>query len=251
MAAMPLPAPTLHTERLRLRAVIDQDADALVAMHSDPHVLRYWDAPPWTEPSRAGAFVAACRRMADEGTGTRLAVNRASDAAFLGWCSLTRWDPDHRSAALGYCLGADAWGHGYATEAAGALLAWGFETLDLNRVQAEVDTRNAASARLRPGRHAARGLRRRRGGLGLVGLRAAPARVATRARVPAPGLAAGRLRDRPRPRDGPRRGRGRRGRCGSAPTRRRGRARGRGPDRSAGPPPRRSPAPGTAPGGRR
>jgi RimJ/RimL family protein N-acetyltransferase len=49
---------------------------------------------------------------------------------------------------MGYCLGAAAWGHGYATEAARALLQWAFDTLDLNRVQAETDTRNTASARV-------------------------------------------------------------------------------------------------------
>ena len=41
-----------------------------------------------------------------------------------------------------------AWGHGYATEAGCAVLQWAFDTLDLNRVQAETDTRNAASARV-------------------------------------------------------------------------------------------------------
>ena len=49
---------------------------------------------------------------------------------------------------VGWHLHPDSWGHGYATEAAGALLRWAFETMDLNRVQAEVDTRNAASARV-------------------------------------------------------------------------------------------------------
>jgi RimJ/RimL family protein N-acetyltransferase len=49
---------------------------------------------------------------------------------------------------LGYCLDDSAWGHGYATEGARALLGWAFDTLDLNRVQAETDTRNVASARV-------------------------------------------------------------------------------------------------------
>ena len=81
-------------------------------------------------------------------TGARPAIVRASDGAFIGWCGLTRWNPAYRSAALGYCLDDAAWGHGYATEAAHALLGWAFDTLDLNRVQAETDTRNAASARV-------------------------------------------------------------------------------------------------------
>jgi ribosomal-protein-alanine N-acetyltransferase len=143
-----LPTPTLSTARLRLRPFEDTDVDDLFALHSNAFVLRYWDSPPWTEPGRAQRFVAACRQLAAEGTGARLAVQRADDGTFLGWCTLVRWNPDHRSASLGYCFLEAAWGHGYATEAAGALLRWAFDTLDLNRVQAEADTRNVASARV-------------------------------------------------------------------------------------------------------
>jgi ribosomal-protein-alanine N-acetyltransferase len=145
---MSLPTPTLQTDRLRLRPFADSDADALFALHSSASVLRYWDAPPWTEPARAERFLATCRQMADEGTGARVAIDRLADGAFLGWCSLTRWNADYRSAAMGYCLDDAAWGQGYATEAARALLQWAFATLDLNRVQAETDTRNVASARV-------------------------------------------------------------------------------------------------------
>jgi len=148
MADMSLPTPTLHTDRLRLRPFDDADADSLFALHSNDYVLRYWDSPPWLERSRAEKFIAACRQIADEGTGARLAIDRGSEAAFIGWCSLTQWNPDFRSAKLGYCLTDDAWGRGYATEAAGALLEWALDTLDLNRVQAEADTRNEASARV-------------------------------------------------------------------------------------------------------
>jgi [ribosomal protein S5]-alanine N-acetyltransferase len=148
MARMTVATPVLHTARLRLRPFTDGDAAPLFALQSNTHVLRYWDAPAWSERSRAERFIATCRKMADEGTGARVAVDRVSDGAFIGWCSLTRWNPDYRSASLGYCLDDAAWGHGYATEAARALLRWAFDTLDLNRVQAETDTRNVASARV-------------------------------------------------------------------------------------------------------
>jgi [ribosomal protein S5]-alanine N-acetyltransferase len=145
---MSLPTPTLHTDRLRLRPFDDADADALFALQSNAHVLRFWDSPPWTDRARADRFLATCRQMADEGVGLRLAVDRVSDGAFIGWCSLNRYNPDFRSVSLGYCYDAAAWGHGYATEAARAMLRWAFGTLDLNRVQAETDTRNLASARV-------------------------------------------------------------------------------------------------------
>ena len=144
---MPLPAPTIQTARLRLRPFEDADADDLFALQSNAHVLRYWDSPPWTERAAAEKFVNRCREMENDGTGVRLAVDRLSDGAFIGWCTLP-WNPDFRSATLGYCFSDAAWGRGYATEAARALLRWAFDTLDLNRVQAETDTRNAASARV-------------------------------------------------------------------------------------------------------
>jgi RimJ/RimL family protein N-acetyltransferase len=148
MARVSLPTPTLLTARLRLRPFADADADALFALHSNAYVLRYWDAPPWSDRARAERFLTACRQLAEEGTGARLAIQRAPDQAFIGWCGLTQWNPAYRSASLGYCLEEAAWGHGYATEAAHALLQWAFDTLDLNRVQAETDTRNQASARV-------------------------------------------------------------------------------------------------------
>jgi len=110
MSRMSLPTPTLHAARLRLRPLTSADADALFALHSNAYVLRYWDAPPWSERARAERFIVTCRQMAEEGSG-RLAMDRVSDGAFIGWCGLTRWNPDYRSASMGYCLDDAAWGH--------------------------------------------------------------------------------------------------------------------------------------------
>ena len=143
---MSLLTPTLVTTRLRVRPFVASDADELFALQSDADVLRYWDSPPWTERARADQFIARCHEMAEEGSGARVAIER--DSVFLGWCTLNSWNPEFRSASLGYCLAKHAWGRGVATEAAGALLGWAFDTLDLNRVQAEADTRNPASARV-------------------------------------------------------------------------------------------------------
>src|SRR5215212_20076 len=148
MAGMSLPTPTLRTARRLLRPFDDADAEALFALHSSDVVLRYWDAPPWRERQRAERFIASCREVAENGSEARLAIERPADGAFIGWCGLVGWNPGHRSASLGYCLGDAAWGHGYATEAAGAVLHWAFDALDLNRVQAETDTRNTPSARV-------------------------------------------------------------------------------------------------------
>lgn len=148
MQVTTLPTPTLHTDRLLLRPFTDADADELFALQSDAEVLRYWDSPPWTDRTQATRFLESCRQLADSGKGARVVIERRSDQAFLGWCTVNSWNPGFRSASLGYCLTRAAWGNGYATEAGRALLQWAFTTLDLNRVQAEADTRNTASGRV-------------------------------------------------------------------------------------------------------
>jgi ribosomal-protein-alanine N-acetyltransferase len=145
---MTLPAPKLQADRLLLRPFTGADTDAIFSLQSNPRVLRYWDSPPWKERARAERFIAGCRQLEQEGTGARLVIERAADGAFLGWCCLVKWNPDYRTATIGYCLREEAWGQGVATEAARTLLHWAFDTLDLNRVQAETDTRNTASSRV-------------------------------------------------------------------------------------------------------
>ena len=146
MMNMSLTTPTLHTARLLLRPFTEGDTDAIYALMSNAYVVRYWDAPPWSERTRAERFIARCKAMEQEGSGVRLAIERTADGVFIGWCGLVHWNPDYRSATMGYCLDDAAWGQGFATEAAAALLQWAFDTLELNRVQAETDTRNTASS---------------------------------------------------------------------------------------------------------
>lgn len=145
---MPLLTPTLTTTRLLLRPFAERDAEVIYALQSNPRVLRYWDSPPWTDHSRADAFIAACRKMEEDGSGARFAVETRNDNAFVGWCSMFRWNPIYRSLGIGYCFDEPTWGKGYATEAVRAMLKWAYGALDLNRVEAELDTRNAASARV-------------------------------------------------------------------------------------------------------
>lgn len=143
-----LSTPTLNTTRLRLRPFAESDGVDIWALQSNAYVLRYWDSPPWRERERIEKFLTRCREMAEEGSGVRVAVDRLDDDEFVGWCTFGGWNPEFRSGSLGYCFAEAAWGHGYATEAAGKLLGWAFDTLDLNRVQSEADTRNIASGRV-------------------------------------------------------------------------------------------------------
>jgi RimJ/RimL family protein N-acetyltransferase len=138
---------TLTTARLDLRPLAPPDAAAVYAMRSDPVVQRYGSHPPWTDPQLAVDYIERNIQAMAAGTHAQFAVVRRDDAAVIGTVTLFALDAQCRRADVGYVLLVSEWGRGYANEAVSALLDWGFEHLDLNRVEADVDPRNAHSAR--------------------------------------------------------------------------------------------------------
>lgn len=139
---------TLQTARLALRPLAPADADAVFAMRSDPVVQRYGSHPAWTDPQLAVAYIERNIEAMAAGTHAQFAIVRRADAAVVGTCTLYHLDAPCRRAEVGYVLRVSEWGHGYANEAVRALLDWGFEHLDLNRIEADIDPRNAPSARV-------------------------------------------------------------------------------------------------------
>lgn len=139
---------TLHTPRLLLRPLAPADSDALFAMRSDPRVQRYGSHAPWTERAIAVAYIERNVQAMAEGAHAQFAIERREDGRVVGTCTLYRLDAQSRRADCGYVLLPAEWGKGYATEAMSALLDWGFEALALHRVEADIDPRNTASAKL-------------------------------------------------------------------------------------------------------
>ena len=138
---------TLQTARLTLRAPVDADADAIFALRSDPVVQRYGSHPPWTERQAALDWIARNAQAMAGGEHAQFAIERRDNGAVIGTCTLYALDAPCRRADIGYALAVAEWGRGYANEACTALLDWGFERLELNRVEADIDPRNEPSAR--------------------------------------------------------------------------------------------------------
>jgi [ribosomal protein S5]-alanine N-acetyltransferase len=97
--------------------------------------------------SHAVAWIKDQGREAALGRATSLAV-RLPDQTLIGAAGLRDIDPEHSQAELGFWIGREWWGQGYAREAAGALIRYGFESLGLNRIYAHHMTRNPASGRV-------------------------------------------------------------------------------------------------------
>jgi [ribosomal protein S5]-alanine N-acetyltransferase len=137
----------LRTPRLLLRPLAAADAPALFAIFSDPHVMRYWATPPWREFAQAEASIAQDLEDMPRGEHLRLGLERADGGALVGTCSLFSFHAASRRAEIGYALASSAWGRGYMHEALQALVGHAFGALALNRLEADIDPRNAASAR--------------------------------------------------------------------------------------------------------
>lgn len=138
---------TLSTERLLLRPLRADDADALFRIHADPQVMRYWSTPPWSGVAVAEELIAKDLVALPAGQHLRLGLTERSGGALVGTCSLFAFNQSCRRAEIGYALARPQWGAGLMHEALRALVAFAFGELKLNRLEADIDPRNSASAR--------------------------------------------------------------------------------------------------------
>ena len=139
--------PVITTERLVLRWVSENDIDSLYEIFSDPQVARYWSGPPYT--SREDAVKLQREIVAGNENNTMLKWGlalRDSDR-LIGTTTLFHLNLDNGRAELGYAMGRAHWGKGYMNEALQALVLHAFEVMQLRRLEADVDPRNAASIR--------------------------------------------------------------------------------------------------------
>src|SRR5215212_1807613 len=128
--------PTLPTSRLLLRPFAPADARDVQRLAGEHAVASTTlNIPHPYEDGMAEAWIATHPVAFDEGVWATFAITARDGGTLLGAAGLTI-RARHARAEMGYWVGRPYWGRGYATEAAGALLAYGFDALDLNRVQA-------------------------------------------------------------------------------------------------------------------
>ena len=139
---------TLTTERLTLRWMDERDVEGHYAVFSDPVVARYWSSEPWNDIEQARQAIASTVAAYADGSGLRLGIVLRNSGELIGNASLHHFFEQNRRCEIGYALASKHWNQGYASEALRALIQYGFDALDLNRIEADIDPRNAASARV-------------------------------------------------------------------------------------------------------
>jgi ribosomal-protein-alanine N-acetyltransferase len=140
--------PVLDTARLRLRQLRHDDADAIVNLFSDPEVWRYLDNPPVETQAAAVGYVDWQNSALDNRSGLRWGITLRDADTVIGTCGLHQWHPKNRCAEIGYELHPAHWRQGYMTEVVHALVRWGFDNLNLHRIQAVCVVGNVGSARV-------------------------------------------------------------------------------------------------------
>lgn len=146
---MPLPVPApIDTARLVVRRFDDTDLAGLMPLNSDPRVTRFLPYGPWQSPDDAHAWLARSRTQTESGRGLQFVIVDKATAALVGTCLLFRHEEPHASAELGYALGHAFWGQGMMHEALVGLISCAFGAWGLRRLEAQVNTANAASNRV-------------------------------------------------------------------------------------------------------
>jgi [ribosomal protein S5]-alanine N-acetyltransferase len=141
--------PTLETDRLILREITPGDAPELFAIHGDAEAMKWFGNDPLDSIDGALKLIevfAEWRRMPNPGT--RFGIELNDEPGLIGTCGLFRWNRSWQVCSIGYELAAAQQGKGYLNEAATAIVAWGFDAMQLNRVEAAIHPENAPSIAL-------------------------------------------------------------------------------------------------------
>ena len=139
--------PTINTSRLSLRWIRAEDVDDFYAVYSNPEVMRYWSTLPLPDKEAASKLISEIQEDIKRDDMLKWGIALRSSDKLIGSVTLFHIDFTHRRAEIGYAQGRAYWGQGYMQEALKAVLTHAFEILNLHRIEADVDPRNAASVR--------------------------------------------------------------------------------------------------------
>jgi ribosomal-protein-alanine N-acetyltransferase len=141
--------PRLETTRLVLRALRMEDADFIFKEWGDPLVTYYMrDEDPLKTREQAEEMLRPLQTPEKMPHFKWWGIEIKDGGHLIGTCGYCRWDKQHHHAEIGYDLWPDYWGQGLMPEVLQALIGFGFEKMDLNRVEATTHTENQRSQRV-------------------------------------------------------------------------------------------------------
>ena len=135
----------LFTDRLLVESVVIDDYENLYCIFSDPLVMRFWSSPCWRSSDEAREKVNNVVNAGIDGESVPAVIKLSGNNKVIGVCAFDSVNTSSRRAEIGFCLSSSCWGNGYMTEALTSFIAYGFNELNLNRIEADIDPRNEKS----------------------------------------------------------------------------------------------------------
>src|SRR6185437_8669180 len=142
------PFPVLFTERLVLRRITDGDANELFFLRSDEGIMKYICKPKPKNLDDILQFIEKINSMIGANQGVAWAVTLKNEDKLIGHISFHQIFKEHFRAEVGYMLYPDYYGQNIMHEALKAVLDYGFNTIGLHSVEANVSPENIRSRKL-------------------------------------------------------------------------------------------------------
>ena len=134
--------PEIRTKRLHLKQIQFSDADDLHIYLSDQEVKKYIGIPPYTKIEETYNEIKWYDKIFKTKTGIRWGISFIENPAVIGSCGFLNMSQSNVRAEIGYELNKNYWRKGIVSEALSAIIKYGFEEINLNRVEALIEPEN-------------------------------------------------------------------------------------------------------------
>jgi ribosomal-protein-alanine N-acetyltransferase len=124
MSSDPSLLPILETERMRLTPLVADDTALIFPLMADPEVMAFWDVREIDDPETIASIVAGEVEEMARGQAIYWTMRTLGEDQFVGTCELSEIDHRHKRAEVGFMVGREAWGHGYAFEATQSVVSY-------------------------------------------------------------------------------------------------------------------------------
>jgi len=142
------PFPSLSTERLNLRRLADEDEEEIFFLRSDKEMLQFLDRDPTQSIDEARQWIHTINEGIDGNQYIAWAIALKNDPGLIGTITFWNIKKEHYRAEIGYALHPRCQGRGLMQEAMTVVLDYGFNTIKLHSVEANINPNNTRSIQL-------------------------------------------------------------------------------------------------------
>lgn len=137
--------PIMETDRFILRQIEMSDAEEVFHYFSKDEVMKYYDLDVLKDVSEARRIIKNWQNKYHKNEGLRWGIATKEDNKIIGSCGFHNWEKEHFKAEIGFEVTPEYWRSGVMTEVLQPILAYGFEKMELHRIEALYDPDNTAS----------------------------------------------------------------------------------------------------------